>query len=172
MIDTVSNGNMILTFIQGSGEGALLKIDTGSPITILSYNDAYNVLGKESNNINNILKNADTIYKFDAYNSNSSVKAVKCYFKNVLVGNERIDKFYFYLNTDIECKSTSLLGMDFIEKCTGNLNTGGNLTLNYQRWYKSNNDVSDYAFIGSLEHESRDIKNDKLFLSTSLPEIL
>ena len=62
--------------------------------------------------------------------------------------------------------------MDFIEKCTGNLNTGGNLTLNYQRWYKSGEDVSDYTFIGSLEYESSNIKNDKLFLSTSLPDIL
>lgn len=172
MIKTISNGNEITTSIKGSKELVRLKVDTGSPITILSYNDAYNVLGKESNNINDILENANTIYKFDAYNSNSSIKAVKCYFKNVLVGNELIDKFYFYLNTDIECKSTSLLGMDFIGKCTGNLNTGGSLTLNYQRWYKSNADISDYAFIGSLEHESSNTRHGDRIIDVSLPEII
>ena len=172
MINTISNSNIILTFIQGSGEGVLLKIDTGSPITILSYSDVCTVLGKESDSVDDILKNTNIIYEFNTYSLTDSVKAVKCYFKNVLVGNERIDKFYFYLNTNIECKSTSLLGMDFIEKCTGNLNTGGNLTLNYQRWYKSNADVSDYTFIGSLEYESSNIKSNKLFLDTSLPDIL
>ena len=171
MIKTRLYSNSIIVRVRGKNNGIYLKIDTGSPITVLSYNDAVVILDTSIEKLGEKIKKIKDVETYYTY-SNGQIRVVKCCINNVNIGGDIVREFYFYLNTDIECKSTSLLGMDFIEKCTGNLNTGGNLTLNYQRWYKSNEDISDYAFIGSLESEYSNIKKDRLFLDTSFPDIL
>ena len=44
MIKTKLYSNSIIVRVRGKNNGIYLKIDTGSPITVLSYNDAVVIL--------------------------------------------------------------------------------------------------------------------------------
>lgn len=163
---------MILVHVFGRGTPIYLKLDTGSPITVLSYRNTLSMLNINNTELDNIIDNSSNEEIFYTYGGNSYVKVKRCCCSNVYVGGEKIDKFYFFLNMDKGCKSMSLLGMDFILRCTGNLNVCGNLTLSYQKWYRDNIDISNYTFIGSLEYNYSKFKKSGLFLETSLPDIL
>ena len=100
-----------------------LKVDTGSPITILSLDDVSDILRVPKDNIVSYIrkniKHSDMLH-FKSYTGNN-IDVIQCCLKDVIIGGQFIDCLYFMLNISSSGQFTGLLGLDFLSGCTGRL---------------------------------------------------
>lgn len=93
-----------------------LKVDTGSPVTIIDLNTLSTLLKCDINLLGDwALSHADLERVFVSYTGNN-IKTIPCKLRNVYLDDVWHDSLYFFLNTSSQV-FTPLLGMDYISRC-------------------------------------------------------
>lgn len=90
------------------------KIDTGSPVTIMSISDIARMLFSTVADIRNKLNKFKRV-DFTTY-SGGKVSLCPVYIRNVSVEGLSLDILYAFVNIDVD-ESTNLIGMDFLSAC-------------------------------------------------------
>ena len=109
-----SNGSYAARVIFPRDNRILAKIDTGSPVTIMSLPELCDMLGINTKSVLDILRNFNKV-PFTAYTGNG-VQACPVYFRNVVVDNCAVDRFPVFVNT-ANVERNMLVGSDFISAC-------------------------------------------------------
>lgn len=181
----IKKNTMFVEISYGINEGIIMKVDTGSPVSLLSKFHITQIFGYPQFVVNKVISEDSSKYSkvyFNTYNNKGVVSCIPCRMSNVNIGGETVGEFNFYLNLSNDEDITPLLGMDFLNRCNGNLIGEKYLTL-----YLTSSPVNviipecvmqinEIRFKEELEHESNNVRSnivrDKLFLDTSLPEII
>lgn len=177
----IKKNTMFVEISYGINEGIIMKVDTGSPVSLLSKFHITQIFGYPQFVVNKVINEDSGKYskvRFNTYNNKGIILCIPCRMSNVNIGGETVGEFNFYLNLSNDEDITPLLGMDFLNRCNGNLIGGKHLTLDLMS--RPVNviipdgimQINEIRFKEELENGTNGIKSDKLFLDTSLPDIL
>lgn len=107
-----SNGKFKVRFkFQSGNVDSPLLVDTGAVVSAVSIKQLSRILPDYVNSIKVIYEGSNNFINMHTANG-QSVKGLPVLFRNVIIGGERIDKFYcVIIDSD---RPSFLLGMDFI----------------------------------------------------------
>lgn len=123
------NDHSVLTKIKvlNSRSIVTLKVDTGSPITLLSCKSLHKLTGYSIDEIRRFIDGSDALTFHGV--GGASIRVVPCSIRNIILGDENtvnnkisIDLFTTFVTDDN--MSIGLLGMDFLEACVVNMTFG------------------------------------------------
>lgn len=110
----------------------VIKLDTGSPVTIMTVRHLSLILKCSISRILRLLSSNNGIkrHSFKSY-TGDDISAVLCRLCNVKIGDTVVSNFYFYLNLDTKARGNALIGVDFIRCCSISACIDGSINLNY-----------------------------------------
>lgn len=137
-----------------------LKVDTGSPVTIIDLNTMATLLKCDINLLKNwVNKHSNLIRTFVSYTGNN-VDTIPCRLRNVYLEGIRHNCLFFFLNIS-EQVFTPLLGMDYISNCKIEGSPKQALLLDKLSDEKPYDNV-DYIEVDMLSFESNSNFNDAM----------
>lgn len=177
IVGLIKNNTIIVDMYYRNSDALTMKVDTGAPITIISKKDISKLLDIPITSLNKKLEAELTRYKkfiFTGYGGSKS-EAILCRMTNVFIGDELVNEMYLYLNLSNDKNIMPLLGMDFIGRCNGRLDVGNALYLNVVKNANINHRNTVFQINELVEVKNTPeyiVKDNKLFLDVSLPEII
>lgn len=177
IVCSIDNGAIKVDMSYGNSDAVSMKVDTGSPVTIVSKRAISKLLGIPIISINKKLEKELPEYKkfiFTGYGGSKS-EAILCRMTNVFIGDELVNEIYLYLNLSNDKNIMPLLGMDFIGRCNGRLDVDNALYLNVVKNANINHRNTVFQINELVELKSNPeyiVRDNKLILDVSLPEII
>ena len=182
IVGLINNNTIIVDMFYRNRDAITMKVDTGAPITIISKKDISKLLDIPITLVNKKLEGELPRYKkfiFTGYGGSKS-EAILCRMTNVFIGDELVNEIYLYLNLSNDKNITPLLGMDFISRCSGRLDAGTalyldivkNASISYRGTVLQINELIEIKNDPKYKRSCISDNRDKLFLETSLPDIL
>lgn len=98
-----------------NGEMLPVILDTGAMVTTLSFDAIVTLLRCEREELKTFVE-GHSCTNLQGVDEVRHI-AAPCYFRNAIIGDIHLERFYFMLSADI---NTSVLGFDFIKACTLN----------------------------------------------------
>lgn len=133
----LEDGNMV-TSIKRGNKSIKVKVDGNFKYTVLSKRDLEILY-----NLNDRIIRSYLIYHEGDYGSyrfpdkNRYNRLIISSMKNINIGGQHLDKFMFLINNDsVPDREESILGADFLSRCSGTLSKGCLLDLQYDDSYE------------------------------------
>ena len=108
-----------------------VKIDTGSPVTILNYTQLALLLSSSKIQLIKIVEQSNIKKRYFQSYTGDTISTTLCRLRNVKLGESLISNFYFYLNLDVSASGNALIGVDFIKCCSVSGHARDSINLNY-----------------------------------------